>query len=122
MQLLIFLLEIIHGQYLSCRRGIMLPENHLLYQRWLTHWGEPNAKTSASYTAAYLEKILSCNGSVVLYMAYGGTNFGFFNGANTGQNDSDYKADLTSYDYDAPIKESGDVDNPKFEGMISSAL
>ncbi|XP_028550449.1 beta-galactosidase 8 [Dendrobium catenatum] len=87
------------------------------YTGWLTHWGEPNAKTSASYTAAYLEKILSCNGSVVLYMAYGGTNFGFFNGANTGQNDSDYKADLTSYDYDAPIKESGDVDNPKFEAL-----
>ena len=77
-------------------------------------------------------------------MAHGGTNFEFFNGANTGQNESDYKADLTSYDYvsnicwercmivwnfsyntssnspaiqDAPIKESGDVDNPKFKGM-----
>ncbi|PKU80519.1 Beta-galactosidase 8 [Dendrobium catenatum] len=84
------------------------------YTGWLTHWGEPNAKTSASYTAAYLEKILSCNGSVVLYMAYGGTNFGFFNGANTGQNDSDYKADLTSYDYDAPIKESGDIREAAF--------
>jgi beta-galactosidase len=32
-------------------------------------------------------------------MAHGGTNFGFYNGANTGQNESDYKADLTSYDY-----------------------
>lgn len=32
-------------------------------------------------------------------MAHGGTNFEFFNGANTGQNESDYKADLTSYDY-----------------------
>ncbi|XP_020581189.1 beta-galactosidase 8 [Phalaenopsis equestris] len=87
------------------------------YTGWLTHWGEPNAKTNASYTAAYLEKILSRNGSVVLYMAYGGTNFGFFNGANTGQNVSDYKADITSYDYDAPIRESGDVDNPKFQAL-----
>lgn len=34
-----------------------------------------------------------------IQMAHGGTNFEFFNGANTGQNESDYKADLTSYDY-----------------------
>lgn len=31
-------------------------------------------------------------------MAHGGTNFGFYNGANAGQ-ESDYNADLTSYDY-----------------------
>jgi hypothetical protein len=35
----------------------------------------------------------------VVQMAHGGTNFGFYNGANTGQDESDYKADLTSYDY-----------------------
>lgn len=32
-------------------------------------------------------------------MAHGGTNFGFYNGANTGQDEADYKPDLTSYDY-----------------------
>lgn len=32
-------------------------------------------------------------------MAHGGTNFGFYNGANTGANEADYKPDLTSYDY-----------------------
>lgn len=32
-------------------------------------------------------------------MAHGGTNFAFYNGANTGQNESDYKGDITSYDY-----------------------
>jgi beta-galactosidase len=32
-------------------------------------------------------------------MAHGGTNFGFYNGANTGGDESDYKPDLTSYDY-----------------------
>ncbi|KAF5192748.1 Beta-galactosidase [Thalictrum thalictroides] len=32
-------------------------------------------------------------------MAHGGTNFEFLNGANTGADDSDYKADLTSYNY-----------------------
>ncbi|GJN15072.1 hypothetical protein PR202_gb01961 [Eleusine coracana subsp. coracana] len=35
----------------------------------------------------------------IVQMAHGGTNFGFYNGANTGQTESDYKADLTSYDY-----------------------
>ncbi|XP_043704468.1 beta-galactosidase 17 isoform X2 [Telopea speciosissima] len=84
------------------------------YTGWLTHWGEKLAKTDANFTASALEAILSRNGSAVLYMAHGGTNFGFFNGANTGIDDSDYKPDLTSYDYDAPIKESGDVDNSKF--------
>ncbi|XP_077210124.1 beta-galactosidase 17 [Tasmannia lanceolata] len=89
------------------------------YTGWLTHWGEKLAETGASFTAKALEAILSRNGSAVLYMAHGGTNFGFFNGANTGESDSEFKPDLTSYDYDAPIKESGDVDNMKFKALRS---
>lgn len=85
------------------------------YTGWLTHWGENIAQTDATFTAAALEKILEKNGSAVLYMAHGGTNFGFYNGANTGAGESDYKPDLTSYDYDAPIREFGDVDNAKFK-------
>ncbi|KAL5698664.1 beta-galactosidase [Ranunculus cassubicifolius] len=87
------------------------------YTGWLTHWGEKNAETDAAFTANALESILSRNGSAVLYMAHGGTNFGFYSGANTGANDSDYKPDLTSYDYDAPIRESGDVDNAKYKAL-----
>ncbi|KAM7480561.1 hypothetical protein LguiA_028774 [Lonicera macranthoides] len=87
------------------------------YTGWLTHWGEDNAKTDADFTAAALKKILSMNGSAVLYMAHGGTNFGFYSGANTGANESEYKPDLTSYDYDAPIRESGDVNNAKFRAL-----
>uniref|UniRef100_A0A6V7QTJ0 beta-galactosidase n=1 Tax=Ananas comosus var. bracteatus TaxID=296719 RepID=A0A6V7QTJ0_ANACO len=70
------------------------------YTGWLTHWGENIATTDANFTAKALQRILSLNGSAVLYV-YGsrGTNFGFFSGANTGQNESDYKPDLTSYDY-----------------------
>ncbi|XP_031263428.1 beta-galactosidase 17 isoform X1 [Pistacia vera] len=93
------------------------PLSSEFYTGWLTHWGEKIAATSADSTASYLEKILSKNGSAVLYVAHGGTNFGFYNGANTGVDDSDYKPDLTSYDYDAPIKESGDVDNAKFKAI-----
>ncbi|XP_052176984.1 beta-galactosidase 17 isoform X2 [Diospyros lotus] len=87
------------------------------YTGWLTHWGENMAKTGADFTAAALENILMGNGSAVLYMAHGGTNFGFYNGANAAADGSDYKPDLTSYDYDAPIQESGDVDNAKFKAL-----
>ncbi|GAB4842544.1 Beta-galactosidase 17 [Ancistrocladus abbreviatus] len=87
------------------------------YTGWLTHWGEKIASTGADFTALELEKILSRNGSAVLYVAHGGTNFGFYGGANTGANKSDYKPDITSYDYDAPIKESGDVDNAKYRAI-----
>ncbi|XP_039116175.1 beta-galactosidase 8 isoform X1 [Dioscorea cayenensis subsp. rotundata] len=98
-------------------RGKSPPLIAEFYTGWLTHWGERIAETDANFTAAALEKILSLNASAVLYMAHGGTNFGFFSGANTGDNETDYKADLTSYDYDAPIKESGDVENLKFEAL-----
>ncbi|GKE42695.1 beta-galactosidase 17, partial [Tanacetum coccineum] len=64
----------------------------------------------ATSTTSALEKILSRNGSVVLYMAHCGTNFGYI----TVQ---DYPVDLMSYDYDAPISESGDVDGAKFEAL-----
>ncbi|CAN0878039.1 Beta-galactosidase 17 [Linum grandiflorum] len=87
------------------------------YTGWLTHWGEKIATTDADFTASSLETILSRNGSAVLYMAHGGTNFGFYNGANTGTDESDYKPDLTSYDYDAPISESGDVDGSKYSAL-----
>ncbi|KFK41739.1 hypothetical protein AALP_AA2G166300 [Arabis alpina] len=93
------------------------PLSSEFYTGWLTHWGEKIARTDAEFTAASLEKILSQNSSAVLYMVHGGTNFGFYNGANTGSGEFDYKPDLTSYDYDAPIKESGDIDNPKFQAL-----
>ncbi|XP_003568002.1 beta-galactosidase 8 isoform X1 [Brachypodium distachyon] len=99
--------------------GKSAPLTAEFYTGWLTHWGESIATTDASSTAKALKSILCRNGSAVLYMAHGGTNFGFYNGANTGQNESAYKADLTSYDYDAPIKEHGDVHNPKYKALRS---
>lgn len=87
------------------------------YTGWLTHWGENFAQTNAVQAASGLDKILSKNGSAVLYMAHGGTNFGFFSGSNTGETASDFEPDITSYDYDAPIREDGDVDNPKFKAL-----
>ncbi|KAL1438025.1 hypothetical protein MTO96_048480 [Rhipicephalus appendiculatus] len=47
------------------------------------------------------ETILEMNASVNVYMFHGGTNFGFANGA-------DPLPEPTSYDFEAPLNESGD--------------
>ena len=43
--------------------------------------------------------------SISLYMFHGGTSFGWMNGANS--NGKNYEPDVTSYDYDSPLDESG---------------
>ena len=43
--------------------------------------------------------------SASVYMFHGGTSFGFMSGANS--NGSDYQPDVTSYDYQATLDESG---------------
>jgi len=53
-----------------------------------------------------LERMILDGASVNFYMFYGGTNFGFTAGANDGGPGS-YNSDVTSYDYDAPMDESG---------------
>lgn len=51
--------------------------------------------------------MLEQNASVNFYMFFGGTNFGFTAGAND-LGLGGYNADVTSYDYDAPMDEAGD--------------
>ena len=51
---------------------------------WLTHWGEPMANTTASLVTNSLRAILEYGnntGSINLYMAHGGTSFGYWAGA-----------------------------------------
>lgn len=84
--------------------------NSEFYTGWLTHWQEPNARRSAYELAITLRTMLDepYNASVNFYMFFGGTNFGFWAGANDwgiGQ----YMADITSYDYDAPLDETGEA-------------
>ena len=81
-----------------------------LYPGWLTHWGEAMANTSSSAAASHLAAVLATAdgwGSASLYMAHGGTSFGWWAGANGGGGTS-YQADITSYDYDAPLSEGGE--------------
>ena len=63
--------------------------------------------------AMTLNEILRFNnntGNVNLYMAFGGTSFGFWAGANGNL------PDLTSYDYDGPISEAGSQGQPGIGG------
>lgn len=77
---------------------------------WFDGWGdEKHHTTSAEKYAEVVDSILDC-GSINMYMFIGGTNFGFTNGAN---HDDKYRADVTSYDYDALLTECGDV-TPKY--------
>ena len=71
---------------------------------WFDHWGEKHQTTNASQQAQELDWILSQGYSINLYMFHGGTSFGFMNGANW---QKVYEPDVTSYDYDSPVSESG---------------
>jgi hypothetical protein len=56
-----------------------------------------------------IRQMLDRNISFSLYMTHGGTNWGHWAGANS----PDFAPDVTSYDYDAPISESGQP-TPKY--------
>ncbi|XP_055523429.1 beta-galactosidase-like isoform X2 [Wyeomyia smithii] len=77
------------------------------YPGWLTHWTEPMARVPVGPVADTLRTMLSSGASVNFYMFFGGTNFGFTAGANDG-GPGKFQADITSYDYDAPLDEAGD--------------
>lgn len=72
---------------------------------WFDHWREGHHVRDADSAASELDAILSSGASVNIYMAHGGTNFGLWNGANC--HDGVHEPTITSYDYDAPISESG---------------
>jgi beta-galactosidase len=72
---------------------------------WFDHWGEKHRVTDARRQAEELDWILSQGASINLYMFHGGTSFGFMGGANFDHDT--YEPDVTSYDYDAPVSESG---------------
>ncbi len=73
---------------------------------WFDHWGGKHAHTNIDAEAANLRWMLSQGFSVSIYMFHGGTSFGFMNGANSDGKGS-YEPDVTSYDYDSALDESG---------------
>ncbi len=78
---------------------------------WFDHWGGEHHTTDAKSQAAELEWILRQGYSISIYMVHGGTSFGWMNGAN--EDRTPYQPDVTSYDYDSAIDESGRP-TPKF--------
>ena len=80
------------------------------YTGWFDRWGRGSVRSgNSSNLVNTLRWMLNHGTSFNLYMAHGGTSFGFFAGANDGP----YLPQPTSYDYDAPISEAG-WDTPKF--------
>ena len=73
---------------------------------WFDHWGEKHHTTAFADSAADLDALLAAGASVNIYMVHGGTNFGLTAGAN---DSGRYLPMVTSYDYDSPISESGDL-------------
>lgn len=71
---------------------------------WFDAWGEIHHTTPPEKASTELEELLK-RGSLNFYMFEGGTNFGFMSGRNCGNK----TADVTSYDYDAPLTEDGQI-------------
>lgn len=82
------------------------------YPGWLTHWKEKYAKPDTSALLKEVRYLLDNKRSINFYVIHGGTNFGFWAGANA-FNPTQYQPDLTTYDYDAPINEQGQP-TPKY--------
>lgn len=83
--------------------------NSEFYTGWLDHWGSRHSVVASVRVAKTLNEMLAMGANVNLYMFIGGTNFGYWNGAN-----SPYAAQPTSYDYDAPLTETGDLTEKYF--------
>ena len=76
---------------------------------WFDHWGAKHETRPAGALIDGMKKMLDRNISFSLYMTHGGTSFGHWAGANS----PNYVPTCTSYDYDAPIGESGNF-TPKY--------
>ncbi|XP_003507642.2 beta-galactosidase-1-like protein isoform X2 [Cricetulus griseus] len=89
--------------------------NSEYYTGWLDYWGQNHSMRTSSAIAQGLEKMLRIGASVNMYMFHGGTNFGYWNGADE---KGRFLPITTSYDYDAPISEAGDL-TPKLFAIRS---
>lgn len=80
--------------------------NSEYYEGHLTHWSENIVSANVTKIVGTLKNLLNANASLNFYMFAGGTNFGFTSGANLSPQ---YLPVITSYHYDAPISEAGDL-------------
>ncbi len=78
------------------------------YPAWFDSWGLPHHTKPAQAMIDDIDYMLSVGGSFSLYMAHGGTTFGWWAGMN-----APFQPQTSSYDYEAPISEQGRA-TPKF--------
>lgn len=81
-----------------------------MWNGWFDAWGESEHHTTSVEDYAKTVDDMLKKGSLNMYMFIGGTNFGFTSGANHYEK---FMPDVTSYDYDALLTESGDI-TPKY--------
>ncbi|MFE9645000.1 glycoside hydrolase family 35 protein [Streptomyces sp. NPDC006365] len=74
---------------------------------WFDHWGKRHHVRGVDSAVRTLRGIIADGGSVSIYMAHGGTNFGLWAGAN--EHEGRLQPIVTSYDSDAPIAEDGSL-------------
>jgi beta-galactosidase len=72
---------------------------------WFDHWGHPHETRPVAPQIADIDYILNRGSGINIYMFHGGTSFGF--GAGSSYINDKFLPDVTSYDYDAPLDESG---------------
>lgn len=78
---------------------------------WFDAYGGGHNVRNAKECASELDEILK-HGHVNIFVAVGGTNFGYTNGAN---NFDELQPLISSYDYDAPISEDGTLTEKFYE-------
>lgn len=76
---------------------------------WFDKWGGRHETRGSKEMVSGLKEMLDKGISFSLYMTHGGTSWGHWAGANS----PGFSPDVTSYDYDAPINEAGQV-TPKY--------
>jgi len=86
-----------------------------LYPGWLTHWGEKWQRPDTAGLIKDVKWLMDNKKSFNFYVIHGGTNFGYWAGANA-FSPTQYQPDVTSYDYDAPINEMGQA-TPKYNAL-----
>lgn len=84
-----------------------------MWNGWFDAWGDEKHHTTSAEDYAHVVDDMLTRGSLNMYMLIGGTNFGFTSGAN---HYDKFAPDVTSYDYDAPLTECGDI-TPKYMAL-----
>ena len=84
--------------------------NTEFYPGWFDIWGQPHQRVNSSVVTEDLDAMLRMGANVNVYPVAGGTQFGMKAGGTRRQNvNYNYLPVTTSYDYDAPISEAGDL-------------